>query len=140
MWTSVLIFFTATELWAALPPANYNPYSGTEAKVQLHIYLDKLETELNKAKTPKEKYKALNNTLTQISALRDHSLPSADDETYIELLVTGLESLPKEMNFKKESCQRYRAEYLNQFEPLADEAPEEPAVQPGWNVLQSICR
>ncbi|MBO9666512.1 MAG: hypothetical protein J7501_06820 [Bdellovibrio sp.] len=100
-----------------------------------------MDKDILNAKSTKDKYRAMNRTLDEIKALRDNTYPqSAHDEAYMDLMVSVLESVPPQSGFKKRDCLRYENNMINEFEPLADDAPQEPAVRPGWNVLQSLCR
>jgi hypothetical protein len=77
----------------------------------------------------------------QINGLRDNNnAQSSQDESYMDLMTSVLESLPTQKEFKKKNCGKYEADLLNQFDPTAEEEPSEVAVKPGWNALQSLCQ
>ncbi|MGZ3773184.1 MAG: hypothetical protein ACXVCY_06405 [Pseudobdellovibrionaceae bacterium] len=108
---------------------------------QVDTYIELLEKEVNVSKTNKERFQSLNRVIHEIKSLRDNSIPQgAWDDSHLDLLVTVLESLPSEKKFNKKDCAKYENDLLSQFEPQAEEAPEEPAVKPAWTVLQSLCR
>ncbi len=108
---------------------------------QVDSYAELLQKESLKAKNRKEVYQSLNRVLGQIKSLRDNNAPQgALDESHMDLVVSVLEALPQQSKFKKQDCLKYENDLLSQFEPMAEEVPQEPAVQPGWTVLQSLCR
>lgn len=115
--------------------------SSRSLKAQVDSYAELLQKEVIRAKNNQAKFRAVNRVLGEIRALRDNSAPQgALDEAHMDLLVAVLESLPRESQFKKRDCSKYENELLGQYEPMAEESPSEPAVTPGWNVLQSLCR
>lgn len=115
--------------------------SSRSLRTQVDSYAELLQKEVIKAKNPRDKFRAVNRVLGQIQALRDNGAPQgALDEAHMDLLVSVLESLPRESQFRKRDCSKYENDLLTQYEPMADESPSEPAVTPGWNVLQSLCR
>lgn len=108
---------------------------------QVDSYAELLEKEVLKAKNTKEKYRVVKKVMSQIKMLRENSAPQGEqDESHMDLLVTTLEAIPPEKQFKKKECYKYESDFIDQFEPTADEAPEEPAVKPSWTVLKSLCR
>lgn len=116
-------------------------FSSRSLRQQVDSYAELLQKESNSAKSNKERFSTLNRVLQGIRSLRDNSAPQgAWDEAHMDLLVSVLESLPTEKKFKKKDCLKYENDLLSQFEPLAEEAPEEPAVKPGWSVLRSLCQ
>ncbi|MNL33403.1 hypothetical protein D3C87_1553140 [compost metagenome] len=58
----------------------------------------------------------------------------------MELVLAVLDSIPRGKGFHRGDCDKYENDLINQYEPLAEDEPEEPAVKPGWNALQAICR
>ncbi|WP_374074319.1 hypothetical protein [Bdellovibrio bacteriovorus] len=115
--------------------------SSRSLRQQVDSYAELLEKEVVKAKNTKEKYRAVSRVLVQIKALRDNSAPQgALDESHMDLMVSVLESLPQQGKFKKKECLKYENDLISQYEPTAEEAPQEPAVKPAWTVLQSLCR
>lgn len=115
--------------------------SSRSLRQQIESHTEMLEKEVAKAKNIKERYRSLNRVLNQIKALRENAAPQdSADEAHLDLLVSALESLPGEGKFKKKDCPRYETDFLNQFEPTAEEAPQEPAVKPSWVVLESLCK
>lgn len=109
---------------------------------QVDTYAELLEKEVTKVKKVKDKYNTLVRVKNQIKSLRETSQPQgAQDEAHMDLLVSVLESLPSQKVFNKKDCEKYEAELLGQFEPVEDEdSPQNPAVRPGWSVLQSLCK
>lgn len=115
--------------------------SSRSLRQQVDSYVELLEKEINEAKSNKDRFHSLNHILQEIRSLRDNGAPQgAVDEAYMDLLVSVLESLPTEKKFKKTECSKYENDLISQFEPQAEEAPEEPAVKPGWSVLHSLCQ
>ncbi|MEK2646148.1 hypothetical protein [Bdellovibrio sp. BCCA] len=115
--------------------------SSRSLRQQVDSYAELLEKEVVKAKNTKEKYSAMNRVLGQIKSLRENSAPQgALDESHMDFVVSVLESLPAQGKFKKKECLKYENDLLSQYEPTAEEAPQEPAVKPAWTVLQSLCR
>lgn len=107
-------------------------------EVETHSEL--LQKKIAMSKNKKEKFSVLSSVLGQIQMLRENSPPqNASDEARINLMVSVLESLPRKSEFKKQDCAKYEEALINQFEPGADEEPQEPAVQPGWRVLKALC-
>lgn len=116
-------------------------FSSRSLRQQVDTYAELLQKEVNIAKSNKDIYRSLNRVLQEIKSLRDNTAPQgAWDEAHMDLMVSVLESLPAEKKFKKRDCLKYENELISQFEPLADETPEEPAVRPGWSVLRSLCQ
>ncbi|WP_253696312.1 hypothetical protein [Bdellovibrio bacteriovorus] len=108
---------------------------------QVDSYAELLQKEVVKARNNKERFSSVHRVLGQIKTLRDNSAPQgALDEAHMDLMVSVLESLPQQKNFKRRDCYKYENDLVSQFEPTAEEAPIEPAVRPGWDVLQSLCR
>lgn len=104
-------------------------------------YAEMLEKEVLKAKNNKERFRSHRRVLGQIRILRENSVTqSAQDEAHMDLLVSSLDAIPDEKKFKKRDCARYESDFLEQFEPTADEVPEEPAIKSGWEVLRSLCK
>ena len=104
-------------------------------------YAEMLEKEVRKAKNNKERFRSHRRVLGQIRILRDNSVTqSAQDEAHMDLLVSSLEAIPEEKKFKQRECARYESDFLEQFEPTAEEAPQEPAIKPSWEVLRSLCK
>ncbi|MGZ3771119.1 MAG: hypothetical protein ACXVCP_14200 [Bdellovibrio sp.] len=115
--------------------------SSRSLRQQVDSYSELLQKEVSSAKKNKEKFKTLHRVLQEIRSLRDNNASQeALDEAHIDLLVSVLESLPEEKKFKKKDCLKYENDLISQFEPMAEEAPEEPAVKPGWTVLRSLCQ
>lgn len=115
--------------------------SSRSLRQQVDSYVELLQKEVNSSKKKKEKFRSLNRVVREIKSLRENSAPQgAFDESHMDLLVSVFEALPEEKKFKKKDCLKYENDLLNQFEPLAEEAPEEPAVKPGWEVLRSLCQ
>lgn len=114
--------------------------SSRSLRQQVDSYAELLEKEVVKGKNSKEKYRSVKRVLGQIRALRENSSPQgALDESHMDLLVSVLESIPNEGKFKKKECEKYQSDFMDQFEPTAEEEPQNPAVKPGWTVLQSMC-
>jgi hypothetical protein len=137
-------FFLLSSAEGAIPPnSNGNGLNGNGSNLRSQV--DALTRSMNKdilnAKSAKDKYRVMGRTLDEIKSLRDNTYPqSAHDEAYMDLMVDAMESIPPERSFKKRDCARYENNMINEFEPMADEAPQEPAIQPGWHALQSLCR
>ena len=114
--------------------------SARPLRQQVESYVELLQKESIKAKTTKDKYRALEHSLAQIRMLRENSEPqNAKDEAQMDLLVSVLESLPKQREFKKKECPQYENELISTYEPTTEEAPKEPAVKPGWDFLRAVC-
>lgn len=115
--------------------------SQRNVREQVDILIRRMESDIEKAPSDRERFRVMNQTLGKIRSLRDNSVPQgARDEAHMDLMVTVLESLPKQSAFQKKNCLRYENDLINQFEPTAEDAPQEPAVVPGWRVLESLCR
>lgn len=128
--------------WLFMMDAQGIPIESTRSlRQQVDSYADLLQKDVAKEKNAKKKIRATKRVLGQIKALRENSAPQGPlDEAHMDLLVSVLESLPNESQFRKKNCQKYEMEFINQYEPTAEEAPQEPAVRPGWTVLQSLCQ
>lgn len=114
--------------------------SGRTIRQQIDTLVELMLKELAVAKKSKEKFQTLLRTEEQISALRENAPALAvQDEVYVDLLMSVLKSLPAEKEFKKRDCEKYRVDLLDQFEPTAEDAPQEMAVKPGWEALQLLC-
>nr|BFD60294.1 hypothetical protein CKG001_24010 [Bdellovibrio sp. CKG001] len=116
-------------------------YSNRSVRQQVDTLAELLEKEVGKAKNNRDRFRAMNRVVGQIKSLRDNSVPQgAQDEAHMDLMVSVLESLPSEKNFKKKDCAKYESDLINQYEPTAEEVPQEPAVQPAWKVLSFLCQ
>lgn len=126
---------------AAIPKYNVDIDSGRSVKERVETRAELLKKELTVSHSDKEKFRAVEKTLSEIQGLRANNLfQDARSEAYMDLMVTVLESVPDEHSFRKKDCLKYENDFLNEFEPMALDAPEEPALQPGWQALQSLCR
>lgn len=115
--------------------------SGRTIRQQVDSYAELMEKEVAAAKNNRERFRALDRVEDQIIALRENAVTqTAHDEAYMDLMLAVIDSIPAEKEFHKKDCARYEADMLNQFDPTADEGPSEPAVKPGWNALQSLCK
>ena len=116
-----------------------NPPSGV--RQQINFYAQELDYNLRLAQSQNEKFRAINHATVQLIVLKDNALTqTAADEGYMELMIDVLDSIPRGRDFNRENCDRYENDLLNQYEPFAEEEPQEPAVKPGWNALQALCR
>ncbi|MFM6928008.1 MAG: hypothetical protein ACKOX6_06055 [Bdellovibrio sp.] len=142
IWIIIFIMIVSGSSFAAVPLRIEFPAShGVSLRVQVDSYVAALNKELGSNENNHEKFKVLSRVVDEITMLRDNGLPqSARDDAYMDLMVAVYESIPAEKDFKKRDCLRYENDLLNQFEPNADDAPTEPAVKPGWQALQSLCR
>ena len=123
-------------LIAAIPPQQ-----AQNVRLEVERYALALQVDVIDAKQNSERFRSLNRALDEIKTLRDNSFTTTQaDEGYLDLMVNALESIPSENQFKRKDCAKYENDFLNQFVPLADEAPMEPAVKPGGMVVQSLCR
>ncbi|WP_413577863.1 hypothetical protein ACLVWU_05190 [Bdellovibrio sp. HCB290] len=137
-WILGLVFLVGTAN-AAIREIPVN--SGRSLRAQVDTYLELLQKELNMSKSNKDRFRAIRRVTDEIKVVRENNMPqSAQDEAYMDLLLTVFESVPSETNFKKGDCSRYENEILNQYEPTADIEPIEPAVKPAWNALTVLCR
>lgn len=116
-------------------------YSNRSVRQQVDTLAELLEKEVSKAKNNRDRFRATNRVVGQIKSLRDNSVPQgAQDEAHMDLMVSILESLPSEKSFKKKDCPKYESDLLNQYEPTAEDVPQEPVVQPAWKILNSLCQ
>ena len=107
---------------------------------QVDSYAELLQKEIGISKNAKEKFRALKHSLSQIRMIRENTAPQgAVDESHMDLMVSILESLPKEREFKRKECAVYENDLINQYDPTAEEAPTEPAVIPAYEFLKSVC-
>ncbi len=135
MISRVLLVLISLVSLAAIPPQGINVRAQTEFHARM------LEAKVSNARNNTERFRALHQALDQISSLRENNLTfTGKDEGYVSLMVSVLESLPTQTKFRQQDCAKYENDFLNQFEPTADEQPKEPAVRPGWKVLQALCR
>lgn len=136
MLRTLLVFILSWGLIAAIPqPKPFTVRSVVDG------YINGLQVEVLGAKNNNERFQAINRTLEEIRALRDTAPPQNQrEEGQMNLMVSVLESLPEQKDFDKRECASYQNDFLNQFEPLAEEIPEDPAIRPGWTILQAMCR
>lgn len=133
---TIIILALSSLLIAAIPPNQVQ-----NVRLEVERYALGLQVDVMNAKQNSERFRTLNRALDEIKMLRDNTFTATQaDEGYMDLMVNALESIPPESQFKRKDCAKYENDFLNQFEPLADEAPIEPAVKPGWVVLQALCR
>ncbi|WII72302.1 hypothetical protein QJS83_00280 [Bdellovibrio sp. 22V] len=136
---AVAIWLLVLDAHGAIPSSDAIR-SPRSVRQQVDSYAELLEKEVAQSKNNRQRYTALNRVLSEIKSLRENSVPQgAKDEAHMDLLVSVLESIPQEKSFKRKDCLRYENDLINQYEPMAEEAPAEPAVKPGWTVLQSLC-
>lgn len=136
----LMVLGLPSDINAAIEKKSKDIQSSRTLREQVDSYAELLAKETKNSKSTSDKYRAINRVLHQIKTVREkNTVPNAWDEAHIDLLVSVLESLPLERKFRKKDCVKYKNDLLNQYEPLAEEAPEEPAVKPGWTVLKSLC-
>lgn len=142
IWIIILSMIISMSSFAAVPlRIEFSPPGGKPLRTQVDNYIVALNRELASGRNNHEKFKTLSRAVDEITMLRDNSMPqTAQDDAYMDLMVAVIESLPAEKDFKRPNCLRYENDLLNQFEPNADDTPTEPAVKPGWQALQSLCR
>lgn len=136
MFRVLIVFFFSSALMAAIPqPKPFTVRSAIES------YVNGLQVDVINAKNNSERFQAINRTLEDIRALRDTAPPQNQrEEGQMNLMVAVLESLPDQEDFKKVDCPIYQNDFINQYDPLAEDTPEEPAVKPGWTILESLCK
>lgn len=131
----IVLFFSFLMLAAIPQPKPFTVRSVVEG------YINGLQVEVMSARNNAERFQAINRTLEEIRALRDTAPPQNQrEEGQMNLMVSVLESLPDQKDFDRKECPSYQNDFLNQFEPLADDIPEDPAIRPGWTILQAMCR
>lgn len=136
MFRVLIVFFFSSALMAAIPQSK--PFTVRSA---VESYVNGLQVDVINAKNNSERFQAVNRTLEDIRALRNTAPPQNQrEEGQMNLMVAVLESLPDQEDFKKVDCPIYQNDFINQYDPLAEDTPEEPAVKPGWKILESLCR
>ena len=131
------LFFVVTAFGAVEIPIR----TTRSIRQQVDIYGELLQKEVAKVKSVKEKYKTISRVKSQIKELRASSSPQGlQDEAHMDLLVSVLEALPEQKSFKRKDCLKYESELLVEFELVAEDKPQNPAVKTGWEVLQSLCQ
>lgn len=111
------------------------------ARLQANNQIDFWQKQISHDKTIEGKYRDFGQMLKDLHGLGDANMSkSQSDENYISVVVSVLESLPDQSSFRKDNCDRYENDFLNHFQPVADDDAMEPAVRPGWNLLESLCR
>ena len=132
----LIVFFFSSVLMAAIPQPK--PFS---VRSVVESYINGLQVDVLNAKNNTDRFQAINRTLEDIRALRDTAPPQNQrEEGQMNLMVAVLESLPDQEDFKKVDCPIYQNDFINQYDPLAEDTPEEPAVKPGWTILEALCR
>lgn len=100
-----------------------------------------LQVRLSESQNRLEKFQEVKKTLKEVQEFQENRAESTLTEAgRVQLLVAILESLPRAAKFDLKNCDKYRSEYLEEFEPMADEAPQDPSVLYGWDVLDKLCR
>lgn len=100
-----------------------------------------LQVRLSETRDRLEKFQEIQKTLIEIQNLQEtRSATSKGEQGRVQLLIAVLEALPKAQDFELKNCEKYRSEYLEEFEPMADEIPQDPSVLYGWDVLTKLCR
>ncbi|AHI06473.1 hypothetical protein BDW_09865 [Bdellovibrio bacteriovorus W] len=131
IFVSCLIFVSSTAL-GAVPP-HVSPILEKE--------LLSLQVKLSETSARLEKFQEIQKTLLEIQSYQEaQPAVSKAEQGRVQLLVAVLEALPKARGFNVKDCEKYRNEYLEEFEPMAEEAPEDPSVLYGWDVLEKLCR
>jgi len=136
------ILMQASIAMAAIPLVEVTSSTpATGVRQQVNFYTQQLEEDLKRAQNNTERFQALNKASDQIRVLKENALTqTASDEGYMELVLAVLDSVPRGKSFHRGDCDKYENDLLNQYEPLAEDEPEEPGVKPGWNALQAICK
>lgn len=147
MWLTSILLFAFNASQAAIPLIPMDPTMESQVqpkrpvREQVQASLLRLESTMNQSQTTIEKFRALQRSLSEIEIIRDYGMPeSRADKTHTDLTVAALHALPTQVAFKKDNCAKYESDFLNQFDPLAEEEPQEPALQPAWDVLKSLCQ
>jgi len=139
---ALLLVLSVTEAFAQSDSMRLeivNPPSGV--RQQANYYTQELDYNLRLSHSQNEKFRAINRATIQLMVLKDNALTQTlEDEGYIELVIEVLDAVPRGKAFAKADCDKYENDLINEFEPYAEEAPLEPAVKPGWNALQALCR
>lgn len=132
----VSFFVTATCFAAREIPI----FSKRTLKQRVDLYVELLNKETDKAKDRKEMFEAVKNAKAQVRNLTDESLNTSEqDHLFTEVLMTGLQSLPNNKQFKVSNCESYRQDLQKLTErweksPLVDEG-----LKPAQDFLQSVC-
>jgi hypothetical protein len=143
-WTCAAIvlagaLFTSWMVLAAIPPQSVTEYSPARSRADQRATL--LERDMLRADSNDERMQSLNRAIADLRYMNENALrETAKDQGYMSLMVAVLDSIPKNKDFKKSDCGKYESDMLNQFEPTAEEEPDDPAVRHGWYVLQALCR
>ena len=147
MWLTSLLLIALGTSQAAIPMVPMEPtlessfQSKRPVREQIQASLMKLESTLQQSQNTNEKFRALQRSLSEIELIRDYGQPeNRADKTHTDLTVAALHALPTEVAFKKDDCAKYESDFINQFDPLAEDEPQEPALQPAWDILKSLCQ
>lgn len=126
------LIFASSIAYAAVPP-RVSPVLEKEL-LGLQIRLSETQSRL-------EKFQEIQKTLLEIQNFQEtRAVASSGEQGRVQLLIAVLEALPKAQEFKLKDCEKYQSEYLEEFEPMADEVPQDPSVLYGWDVLTKLCR
>jgi hypothetical protein len=115
--------------------------SSRSLQQQIDSYSEMLIKEVQVAKNTKEKLRSVKRVITRLRALE----PEEGDKfflekNYLESLISSLEHLPTEYDFRKKDCSIFEAKFLSQFEAALIDEVQNAALKTSWSVLNSICK
>lgn len=115
--------------------------SGRSVRLQVDSFAELMVKEISLAKKNSEKFRILGRAEDQILSLRENNVSqTAQDEAYMDLMISVFDAIPDEKDFKKSECEKYESDLMNEFDPTADDEPQIPAVKPGWAALEALCK
>jgi hypothetical protein len=118
-------------LHAASPPS---------VKAQVDLEMQALLQGMGTTTALEDRMKMLSRFELVVKGLREHSPRQAEeDELYLDTYLGMLAEIPREKHFKKASCGEYTSRLKFDYEPTAEGAPEDPAVEAGLKTLAALC-
>lgn len=100
-----------------------------------------LQRNFDRSKKNTDLFRVLKKTELEISRVRKKEPRQSEaDEVYMDQLAAVLGEIPRDGEFKKESCFDYRTSLISNFEPKSGSEIKNPALKTGLDVLTALCR
>lgn len=114
---------------------------GMALRQQVESDLLNLQRNLGKSSKRPEQLRFLAQFEKQLKQERSRKPRQTEvDEIFFDQLLGVLSEIPRSKTSDSSDCSRTRAQILANFEPSAQDEPQNPAVKYGLSILKEICR
>lgn len=114
--------------------ASHNPLKDVNEK------LTTLSRKLHARMPASAKVEMLRETLEQIDEMRKISpLQTIDKEISMDLSVESLRHVSTDTSFNTAKCSDYKTRLLNDFEPMSEDRPSNPALKRSFSIIEGLC-